>query len=80
MVMNMENKYIEYAGIENGIYPITNVNLPRGIWNDTICPREYILEQYPYSDKEIYMPDAALTYLTEAEIRGGMDGRNLSRF
>lgn len=66
---------IGQAAMRNGIYHLTQVPLPRGVWNDTVCPREYILEPYPYADKEIYMEDAALTYITEAEVRGGMDGK-----
>lgn len=64
------------AAIMNGQYPLSNVPLPRGLWNDTICPREYILEPHPNSNQEIFRKDASWSYLTEAEIRGGMDGKN----
>lgn len=49
--------------------------LPSGEFNDTICPREYILQEHPDPSKEIYKPQHSWTYLTEAEIRGGVDGK-----
>jgi len=58
----------------NGIYKISSGTPPRGEFNDTVCPREYTLFPHPDPSKEVFMPSAAWSYLTEAEIRGGLDG------
>jgi len=69
------------SAILNGKNNIPSVaNPPRGIWNDSSCPREYILDPHPLSNNEIYDPAFSWSFLTEAEIRGGMDGKlNIDR-
>ncbi|CAL8086508.1 unnamed protein product [Orchesella dallaii] len=62
------------AAVLNAIYQISSAIPPRGEFNDTVCPREYILQQHPDPTKEIFMDSASWSYMTEAEIRGGLDG------
>jgi hypothetical protein len=63
------------AAILNAKNQLPNISPPRGVWNDTACPREFILEPHPMPNQEIYNPTQSWSYLTEAEIRGGMDGK-----
>jgi len=62
------------AAILNAKNQLPNIEVPRGVWNDTGCPREFILGAHPLPNQEIYDPAQSWSYLTEAEIRGGMDG------
>ncbi|ODM98690.1 hypothetical protein Ocin01_07998 [Orchesella cincta] len=62
------------AAILNSIFEIPYPTLPRGGFNDTVCPREYVLQEHADPSKEIFMDTSAYTYLTEAEVRGGLDG------
>lgn len=52
-----------------------NAIVPSGVFNDTVCPREYVLSGHADPNKEIYLPAHAWTYMTEAEVRGGLDGK-----
>jgi len=71
---------IGQSAVLNAIHNIANVPPPRGEFNDTVCPREYVLYQHPDPSKEIFTDSAAWSYLTEAEIRGGLDGTYLFPF
>lgn len=74
--------YVGDAGqgaILNGQNEMQNAIVPTGRFNDSVCPREYILNEHTDPTKEIYRDSNAWTYLTEAEIRGGVDG-NLAFF
>ncbi|CAG7726381.1 unnamed protein product, partial [Allacma fusca] len=51
-----------------------NVSPPAGTFNDSLCPREYVLEALSNPDLDVSHAHDSWTYMTAAEIRGGVDG------
>ncbi|CAG7834948.1 unnamed protein product [Allacma fusca] len=63
------------AAILNGVFARSpSVSPPRGTFNDSICPREYVLESLSNPDHDVSNAKESWTYMTVAEIRGGIDG------
>jgi len=61
----------------NAIYSgVSSLSPPAGKFNDTICPREYLLDPLSNPNADVSHDHDTWSYMTAAEIRGGMDGKN----
>jgi hypothetical protein len=65
---------IGQATILNAPNRLESVPPPTGQFNDTVCPREFILTPLPNPTTDVHHDHDTWTYLTAAEIRGGIDG------
>ena len=63
------------AAILNAVYNnANNAQPPVGKFNDTVCPREYIMDALSDPAADVSHAHDTWSYMTAAEIRGGVDG------